>query len=205
MVLPSISSRESNLTASAEEDFHLIELIAAGNENAFGEIYQRYNRPIYNYLLRILQDGAGADDVLQEVFIAVWQGAGRFRQNAMVKTWIYRIAYKQSMSWLRKHHQQSSHIELDEIEDESKSPEDSAMDAIRNTQLKKAIATLTPRHRAVLELAFIHDMSYGEISQILDCPIGTVKSRMSYAQRYLSHILFRIGIDHGENTAKESK
>jgi RNA polymerase sigma-70 factor (ECF subfamily) len=195
--------KPSKLVLDAEEDFLLIKAIADGNENAFGEMYCRYQQPIYNYLLRTIQDDAGADDILQEVFLAVWQGAGKFRQKSTVKTWIYRIAYKQSISWLRKHHQKPHLRELEEVVDGSEGPEETAMVTIRNAQLKRAMTGLGPKHRAVLDLAFVQDMSYTEIAAILDCPIGTVKSRMSYALHHLSQILVKIGIDAWENTGKE--
>jgi len=186
-----------------DNDQLLIRATASGSEIAFGEIYRRYHHPIYNYLLRITQDEAGADDILQEVFLAVWQGASRFKYQSSVKTWIYRIAYKQSISWLRKHPRKTSRIELEEIIDLGQSPEETAIATIQNTQLKKAMAALAPKHRAVLELAFIEEMSYSEIADILHCPIGTVKSRMSYALRNLSSVMLMIGSDHWEDSGKE--
>ena len=186
-----------------EEDVYLIQLIAGGSENAFGEIYRRYHQPIYNYLLRIVQDDAGGDDILQEVFLAVWQGAGKFKQKASVKTWIYRIAYKQSISWLRKHGGESSPAKLEEVVDSGESPEERALTAIRNANIKRAMEGLSPKHRAVLELAFVQDMSYTEIAEILDCPVGTVRSRMSYALRHLNQILLKAGIETWDEKGKE--
>jgi RNA polymerase sigma-70 factor (ECF subfamily) len=202
-VLPDTLQRPSFAGQKTENDQQLIRATASGSEIAFGEIYQRYHRPIYNYLFRIIQDEAGADDILQEVFLAIWQGANKFKHQSSVKTWIYRIAYKQSISWLRKHPRKISQMELEEIVDKSKSPEESAITAIQNTQLKRAMADLAPKHRAVLELAFIEEMSYSEIAEILNCPIGTVKSRMSYALRNLNQVMLKLGIDHWEDGGKE--
>lgn len=195
---------DTSLPAQAlEEDIHLIQAVASGSENAFSEVYRRYHRPIYNYLLRIVQDDAGADDILQEVFLAVWQGAAKFRQKASVKTWIYRIAYKQSVSWLRKHRRKLIPVSLDEVVDGGDSPEESAMAAMRSANIGKAMAGLTVKHRAVIELAFVQEMSYAEIAEILDCPIGTVKSRMSYALRQLNQVLLNTGFNTWEETGKE--
>lgn len=195
---------DTTLAAQAmEEDIHLIQAIAGGSENAFSEVYRRYHRPIYNYLLRIVQDDAGADDILQEVFLAIWQGAGKFKQKASVKTWIYRIAYKQSISWLRKHKRKSSRVPLDEMIDSGESPEERAMAAMRSIYINKAMAGLTLKHRAVIELAFVQEMSYAEIAEILDCPVGTVKSRMSYALRQLSQSLLNTGFNPREEAGKE--
>jgi len=201
--LPGTLQRPTVPDQNVENDQQLISAIANGSEIAFGEIYQRYHQPIYNYLFRIIQDEAGADDILQEVFLAIWQGANKFKYQSSVKTWIYRIAYKQSISWLRKHPRKINQMELEEIVDKGKSPEESAITAIQNTQLRKAMVDLTPKHRAVLELAFIEEMSYSEIAVILNCPIGTVKSRMSYALRNLSQVMLKLGIDHWEDGGKE--
>ena len=202
-VLPKVMI-DTQLSATApEEDIYLIQATAAGSESAFSEVYRRYYQPIYNYLLRIVQDDAGADDILQEVFLAVWQGAGKFKKKSTVKTWIYRIAYKQSISWLRKHGRKSSPIELEEVIDSGESPEDKALTEIRNVNIRRAMGKLTPKHRAVLELAFVQDMSYSDISEVLDCPVGTVKSRMSYALRYLNQILLKTGIENWDDLGKE--
>lgn len=201
--LPGIVQKVSLQDRKREDDQQLIRATANGSEAAFGQIYQKYHQPIYNYLLRITQDEAGADDILQEVFFAIWQGASKFKHLSSLKTWIYRIAYKQSISWLRKHQRKSNPMELDEIVDGSRTPEETAISSDQSTQLRKAMADLAPKHRAVLELAFIEEMSYSEIAEILNCPIGTVKSRMSYALRNLNHVMVKIGIDQWEDSGKE--
>jgi len=200
-----IIHNQMNKAQKTDEDQQLMHAIASGSEIAFGEIYRRYHHPIYNYLIRITQDEAGADDILQEVFLAVWQGASRFKYQSSVKTWIYRIAYKQSITWFRKHTKKSRRMELEEIVDFGKSPEETAIATIQNTQLKKAMEALAPKHRAVLEFAFIEEMSYSEIADILNCPIGTVKSRMSYALRNLSSAILMVGSDHMEDGGKEKE
>jgi len=77
------------------------------------------------------------------------------------------------------------------------------MSAIQHAQLKSAMAGLPPKHRAVLELAFAQEMSYPEIAEILNCPIGTVKSRMSYALRNLNQILRKTASDHWRDAGQE--
>jgi RNA polymerase sigma-70 factor (ECF subfamily) len=195
------TATEGSLTL--EGDQYLLKAITQGDQNAFADLYKRYQQQVYGYLLRILQDEAGAEDVLQEVFLAVWQGSGKFKHRSSVKTWIYRIAYKRSISWLRRYERKSSPIQLDEIVDSGVGPEETAISAIRIAHLKRAMVCLPPKHRAVLELAFTQDMSYLEIAEILNCPIGTVKSRMSYAIRNLSQILLKAGIDHWEGFSEE--
>jgi RNA polymerase sigma-70 factor (ECF subfamily) len=202
-VLSETSATATDRNLPLESDQVLMEAISRGDQNAFADLYKRYQQQIFCYLLRILQDNAGAEDVLQEVFLAVWQGSGKFKHRSSVKTWIYRIAYKRSISWLRKYKRKSNPIPLAEVIDTGAGPEETAMSAIQHAQLKSAMAGLPPKHRAVLELAFAQDMSYPEIAEVLNCPIGTVKSRMSYALRNLNQILRKTGSDHWRDAGEE--
>jgi len=72
--------------------------VAAGDEVAFAELYDHYAPSVYNYLLRLVNESAVAEEILQEVFLAMWRGAHRFREEAKVKTWLLRIAHHQAVS-----------------------------------------------------------------------------------------------------------
>ena len=105
-----------------------------------------------------------------------------------MKTWVFRIAYNQTISWIRKNKKAfRQHQNIDElpiIQDEI-SPENSLIELWQTAQIRSAIGRLSYNHRSVIELTFIHGFSYQEIADIMKCPVGTVKSRMSYALRYL--------------------
>src|SRR5512143_294699 len=88
--------------AFSTTEIELLRQVAAGDEAAFAELYDLYAPPVYNYLLRLVNEGAVAEEILQEVFLAMWQGAPRFREEAKVKTWLLRIAHHQAVSWLRR-------------------------------------------------------------------------------------------------------
>jgi len=106
-----------------------------------------------------------------------------------LKTWIFRIAHNQAVSWLRRMRVRDDLRERDEKGIEAGSsddPEFSFHQTMEYSRLMSALDCLSPKHRAVIELAFANDLSYAEIAEIVSCPIGTVKSRMSYAMRALS-------------------
>ena len=172
-------------------DHDLIRQVAAGNERAFDELYQGYSLPIFNYILRLVHEPSVAEELLQEVFLAVWQGAGRFREQATVKTWLLHIAHNQSVSWLRRNRKVSALDDLIEVAADDQIEEQVAR-AWHVDQVYLTLDRLSPKHRAVVELAFVHQLSYTEIAQVLSCPIGTVKSRMSYALRHLASLLKEI-------------
>jgi RNA polymerase sigma-70 factor (ECF subfamily) len=175
------------------EDEQLLVLTAQNDEMAFAELYKRYNQPVFNYLYRLVNGLHEAEDLLQEVFLIVWKGAAGFRGDARVKTWIFRIAHHRAVSWLR---QRKPVVKLDEtnLKDWQNNPEQTAAQSLRDRQIQETISQLSWKHRAVLELVFVQQMSYSETAQVLGCPLGTVKSRMSYAMRILEQRFKQDGV-----------
>src|SRR5512136_3468781 len=96
------SAMNTLAAAFSPTDAELLRQVAAGNEVAFAELYDLYAPSVYNYLLRLVNESAVAEEILQEVFLAIWQSAHRFREEAKVKTWLLRIALHQAVSWLRR-------------------------------------------------------------------------------------------------------
>jgi RNA polymerase sigma-70 factor (ECF subfamily) len=178
--------------ASSLSDFELLQGTTRRDEKAFEALYGRYSAPVYNYLLRLIHEQDVAEELLQEVFVAVWERAGRFRGQAKVSTWLFRIAHHRAVDWLRK--RRPSLLEEDARLPDGDSPEAEAFDIWHIDQLQVALAQLSPDHRAVLELVFFQGLSYREVAQVVDCPVGTVKSRVSYAKRCLNGVLRRMGI-----------
>jgi RNA polymerase sigma-70 factor (ECF subfamily) len=111
-----------------------------------------------------------------------------------VKTWIFRIAHNQAVSWIRKNKKEDDLILDDDeilgfISAGQENPEELFFSNWRADQIISALDHLSDTHRTVIELAFVNDLSYAEIAEIMACPIGTVKSRMNYALRHLKGIL----------------
>ncbi len=174
--------------AVTHTDVELLRQVAAGDEVAFAELYDQYAPPVYNYLLRLVNESAVAEEILQEVFLVMWQSAHRFREEAKVKTWLLRIAHHQAVSWLRR--TRATLWPNDELEDdEIDHIEDHLANRWQIEQIRAALTQLSPNHRAVVELTFVQGLSYAEIAEVMNCPIGTVKSRMSYALRHLNTLL----------------
>lgn len=181
-------------------DNELLRRSSNGDADSFGEFYDRYSTPIFNYILRLTHEKSAAEELLQEVFLAAWQGSKRFRGNSSVKTWIFRIAHNQAVSWLRKNRKdQQPIITESEIPDSitggGASPEEFSFQNWQADQIFQALDQLSENHRAVIELTFIHEFTQKEIAQIMKCPTGTVKSRMSHALRRLNGILQQMGFE----------
>jgi RNA polymerase sigma-70 factor (ECF subfamily) len=180
--------KQDNQEETAGTELRLLGLIADGDNVAFTELYHQYSQPLYNYLLRLTHDQHATEDILQEIFVAIWKGARSYRGDAQVKTWIYRIAHNQAVNWLRRHR---SNVSFDDYLDtlDVRGSEDIQNNFLRKYQIQQALDSLSYKHRSVLELAFVHQMSYKEISRVVRVPVGTVKSRMSYALQALNKIL----------------
>lgn len=174
---------------ASASDQQLIESVAHGDELAFVELYSRHKVGLYNYLLRLLNDQSSAEDILQEVFVAVWKGSGRYRAQSSVKTWLFRIAHNQAISMYRKQKSVIEHKEEINQVGQDGDPEHGMLKSWRANQLQEALSKLSTTHRAVVELSFVHGLTYGEIAQIMECPVGTIKSRMSYALKHLDGVL----------------
>lgn len=173
----------------------LLQRLARQDELAFGDLYQRYHTRLFTYLVRLTRDEAAAEDLLQEVFLAVWRSAAQFRGQSRVATWLYRIAHYRAVDWFR---QTKSRAKAETDFDLTLEPgvadigQDVALAATTHWQLEQvqaAIHTLPAVQRAVVELAFGQGFAYPEIATILSCPVGTVKSRMAYALRQIQRLL----------------
>lgn len=183
--------KEGVFTSPLTDD-QLLRSISEGDEQALSILYQRHSRSLYNYAFRLVKERNAAEDVLQEVFVAVWQGAGRFRQHSSVKTWMFKIAHNQSVNWLRRQERFEQRDGI--VPQPAGDPEEELVMAWKTEEILAAVDRLSASHRATIELAFVNNLSYAEISEVLDCPVGTVKSRMSHALTQLGRILMGSGI-----------
>jgi len=176
------------------DEVALLKRIARGDTQAFDVFYQRYNGLIYTYIFRLVHDELAAEDLLQETFLAIWQGAHRFSGRSQVKTWVLSIAHHHVVTWYRTNHNHNgnAHYSDPETLDRFADGLDGVQvqrDDLPTEEIQQALDQLSPDHRAVLELAFYYDCSYAEIAAIVGCPVGTVKSRLNAARRQLQVLL----------------
>ncbi len=171
----------------------LLRRVATGDCAAFEQLYQRHAATVYTYLLRLLNDEQAAQDVLQTSFLAVWQQAGRFRGQASVQTWLFRIAYYQAIAWLRHNRREQLVLSLEETQEDKQFSETISFEQFENRQeLTQALKLLNAEQRAILELTFVHNLSADEIAWVLNCPPATIKSRLYRTLRLLAGLLQRL-------------
>jgi RNA polymerase sigma-70 factor, ECF subfamily len=181
-------------------DEALIEGHALGNDGYFLEIVRRYQDGLFRLILRMVQDPSDAQDVLQDVLVQAHVAAHQFDPTRRAKPWLFTIAANRARDLLRKRKrtrmdsvdQEAPHgggTMVDLLQTSLPDPADLAEkeDAIR--RLRQGIAKLSPAQAAVIELAFLQQMPYQQISEVLGIPVGTVKSRVHSGVAFLSHEL----------------
>jgi len=188
MEIPEERSRPSH-----DHDFDLVRRIAAGDDDALRELYAVHGQRLYAYAARVTGDLAVAEDVVQESLVAVWKSAGRFRGEGRVLAWLLSIVHHKALNAMRI----QSPVTLEQVDrltDTSPSPDERAALNERHCQLRASLERLSLEHRTVLELVFYQELSLSEAAQICDCPVGTIKSRLSYAKTQLRGDLMRKGL-----------
>lgn len=172
-----------------------------GDQNAFAELVRLYEKKVFALTLRMCKNPEDAAEAAQEAFLAAWQGLPNFRGDAAFSTWLYRLASNACVDLLRREgrHRDAAGPSFNdevanlEVPDTAASPHDLAERAELRTQVEEGLAALSPEHREVLILREIHQLSYDEISHILNLDSGTVKSRISRGRRQLRNFLLKSG------------
>jgi RNA polymerase sigma-70 factor (ECF subfamily) len=186
---------------AALEDQRLICALQAADERAYEQLIERFQTPVYNLAWRLLSDPSDASDVVQEVFLKIFRNVDNFRGDSTLRTWVYRIAVNESHNrrrWLVRHRRGETGLE--ETFEDSESRERPLMDSgdtpfeftmNREAQhlLEEGLASINPVFRAALVLREMEEMSYEEISEILQVSMGTVKSRILRGREALRRYL----------------
>lgn len=168
----------------------LIEAMAAGDTQALDTLYERYGPAILSFLVARLGDRQLAEEVVQDVMLAAWENAARFRGESKVFTWLLVIARNRAMNVQRKHAPLS--VSLDE-EFESGTSDSGLFEAISrkatSAVVRAALRALPAAQRELLVLVFYHQLSGPEVARVLGITIGTVKSRLHRAKEALRRAL----------------
>ena len=161
-----------------------------GERQALDALYQCHAQPLFGYLMTLTSDRGLAEEILQDTFVAAWRGAARFEGRSSVKTWLFGIARRQAHNVLhRRNLTLAGDATLDLTPSDEPEPETTALINADRQAVVAAIERLSATHREVLLLAFVHELPYAEMAELLEVPAGTIKSRLSNAKRLLRQIL----------------
>jgi RNA polymerase sigma-70 factor (ECF subfamily) len=188
-------------TGAEPTDEKLIARFQQGDEYAYDLLVKRYRDPLMNFIYRFVNDRTDAEDILQETFMRLYKNKHYYKEIAKFSTWIYTIAGNLAKTELRKrrrrnifsiHNFMSTDKDYELPDKKSATPDKVTNTVITNNEIQKAINKLSPKFRQVILLRDIQGFSYEEISQIVNVPLGTVKSRVNRARLRLQQDLKKI-------------
>lgn len=172
-----------------QSDIDLMDRISRHDEGAFHDLYREYGQRMYAYALRVTGDSAQADDVLQDSLMVVWKSAGTYRGSGRLKAWLLGIVHHTAVKTLRHLFNPITDEMEDTVEAGSGKPEELVQSREDASLLRLGLDQLSPEHRAVLDLVFYQGLNLQETADVIGCPVGTVKSRLSYARKRLKGLL----------------
>lgn len=176
------------MRAEGQEDVVLLRALAEGSEAALEALYGRYGAACYRLAHRILADSHLAEDIVQQVFLALWQGSGYDPSRGSLSTWLLGVTHHKAVDTVRREERRRAE-HLDERSAELPSagpgPEELAWEGLRAQRTRDALRELSAEHREVLLLAYYGGYTQSEIADLTGLPLGTVKSRTLHAMRGL--------------------
>jgi len=165
----------------------LVAAAAHGNIQAFEALYRMYHPRLARFLERLTHRPQLAEELLNDTMLTVWHKARTYNGHSKVSTWIFAIAYRKALK-ARKRLDDPVGADPDAGET-SATPEGELLQHELSARINTAVRTLSAEQRAVIQLNYFHGFDYPEIAAIVDCPLGTVKTRMFHARRKLERLL----------------
>lgn len=181
------------MSSDKDDDFLIVQRVQAGDKKAFNLLVSKYHRRVGRLLTRMVRNQEDIEEVVQETFIKAYRAIGSFRGESAFYTWIYRIAINTAKNLLVNQGRRPSTLKESNDEDGETFEDNAALSNIDTPEslyqtkqigeaVNEAIAALPEELRAALVMREIDGLSYEEIAQVMDCPIGTVRSRIFRAR-----------------------
>ena len=197
-----------------QDEAEIMTELRSGSEAAFDWLVTYYHAPVYGVISGILRNQNDAADVTQEVFLKAFRGIRGFRQGSSLKTWLYRIAIREALNhkrWFKRHLQKNVSIDAEpeeghaaiEIEDLAATPFEQFAAHEIQAAVQGALQEIPEVFRSAVILRDLEGLSYEEIAEVLECSVGTVKSRILRGRRALKDLLEPLlgsGKHHAEAT-----
>ena len=189
------NSPRENASESSLEDDVLVKKAKGGDEKAYKELVDKYERALYFHILKMVKDREQVEDLVQEAFVKAFDNLNTYSTNYAFSTWLYRIATNNTIDYLRKKKLKTLSIDKPmktkngememQLPDESASTDRDIIKKQRKKIVQNAIEDLPEKYRKVIELRHMEEKTYKEISDILDKPLGTVKAHIFRARELL--------------------
>lgn len=184
----------------AEEDRILIIAARNGEPKAFEKLMQRYRKSVYYTLLKMVRNEEDAEDLTQEAFTKAFASIHNFDAKYSFSTWLFRIATNNCIDFIRKKKLQTLSIHasnsesgnssgVTDVKDEDMNPNEQMLSDQRKKIVHDAVEKLSPRYKQLIQLRFFQELSYEEIADTLELPLGTVKAQLHRAKDLLNQMM----------------
>ncbi len=188
----------SHLSDKAQQDLELVNSAISGDQKAYAKLLSRYRDSIYFMLLKMVNNPDDADDLTIEAFGKAFKNINQYTPNFAFSTWLFKIATNNCIDFIRKRrggitvpieHTYGEEVIAIPIQTDELDPEESLISQQKALLMREIVTKLKPRYRKLVEMRYFQELSYEEISEQLELPIGTVKAQLFRSRELLFHIL----------------
>src|SRR5687767_5015377 len=180
----------------AVEDFRLIDLAVGGEDKAYAKLLQRYKRPVYHMILKMVGNIDDAEDLTIESFAKAFKSLHKFKKDFTFSTWLFRIATNNTIDQIRKKKLNTMSIDNSftddngdgisiEVEDENLDPQEETIKSQKAELIQVFVDKLPPKYQKLVRLRYFNELSYEEIAVELEAPLGTVKAQLHRARELM--------------------
>jgi RNA polymerase sigma factor (sigma-70 family) len=188
---------DSRFSPKALEDFKLIDMAVGGDDKAYAQLLSRYRKAVYHMVLKMVRNIDDAEDLTMESFSKAFRSLSRFKKDYTFSTWLFRIATNNSIDFIRKRKLNTLSIQNTYTDDDGQSvgmdveddgilnPQDEAIKAQKEELIQLFVNMLPSKYQKLVRLRYFHELSYEEIAEELEAPLGTVKAQLHRARELL--------------------
>jgi len=190
----------AKFSSRAQEDLELVAKAKEGDQNAFSKLMARYRDSIFFMVLKMVHNRDDAEDLTIEAFGKAFNSISNYSADYAFSTWLFKIATNNSIDFIRKKRLQTTSLDQTSttddgettpiaVRDHAPDPEETVIKDQRAAKIREAIEQLSPKYRSLIELRYLDELSYEEIAEKLDLPLGTVKAQLFRAKDMLYNML----------------
>lgn len=190
----------SRFSKKALEDFKLIDMAVDGDERAYAKLLARYKRPVYHMILKMVRNVDDSEDLTIESFAKAFKSLHKFKKDFTFSTWLFRIATNNTIDFIRKKRLNTLSISNTytdddgqsvsiEVEDGSLNPQEEAIKAQKVELIQLFVTMLPAKYQKLVRLRYYSELSYEEIAQELEAPLGTVKAQLHRARELMYDLI----------------
>ncbi len=188
---------KKQFSEKALKDFKLIDhAVNDGDEQAFAELMSRYKRPVYHMILKMIRNTDDAEDLTIEAFAKAFKNLHKFKKDYTFSTWLFRIATNNTIDFIRKKKLKTFSLNTSftddggeavniDVEDNNLNPQDEAIKSQKIELVQMFVTKLPPKYQRLVKLRYFDELSYEEIAQTLEAPLGTVKAQLHRARELM--------------------